>query len=391
MIRFNPTRTHIQKGLLKVGVDLYIDDPASKTYQQQYIQVATEPLPDSITGKGVAFDKWWATVPKIWRLNPALCHFIVVPETVSLADIADYVARLFDRDTLATLDNALVAPNSADLLSPYMRTKRPFSVERVVTKDYAGLIAATNQKLGSLIIPLPDMGQITPLEPQTIDVGEAAIDRSTILNVRTNTGFTLANPANAAGTIDTVQVWLWVTDHTAFWPGIFFLVTGTTYEVRDSENAGAVAAGSEQTISGLGISVETGDYIGCHHKTASGNFYIEADTSGSSGTRSVAGEVIDPGDQASFGLSSGDALSLYGTGTEAGGGYEWTVEVLTEEEKVYCEAQTGSTYDTRRDITDEGDQAQIIADMKTEYPLSDKYYKHFHHHSNNKSCVQEEV
>ena len=74
-------------------------------------------------------------------------------------------------------------------------------------------------------------------------------------------------------------------------------------------------------------------------------------------------------------------------------GYNWTVVALVESLKVYCEAQTGGSVDTRRDITDEADQNQVIADMKAAYPTSTAYYKHHHNHDDggNQPCVLESV
>ena len=98
----------------------------------------------------------------------------------------------------------------------------------------------------------------------------------------------------------------------------------------------------------------------------------------------------------SWDASSSDAplLHIEYTAEAGGGGYEWSVEALDETglSKVYCEAVSGGTIDTRRDITDEEDQEQIIADMKTAFPGSDVYYKHTHKHNViSIPCVREEI
>lgn len=75
-------------------------------------------------------------------------------------------------------------------------------------------------------------------------------------------------------------------------------------------------------------------------------------------------------------------------------GYGWSVETLTEvgPQKLYCEALSGSTVQTRRDMTAEGDQEQVIADMKVAYPDADVYYQHTHNHNGPAApCVREEV
>ena len=147
-----------------------------------------------------------------------------------------------------------------------------------------------------------------------INIGSPAIDRAGY-NGEATTFFTFDNPANATGTIDTVKVWA-KNNVTNLRVGMFFLVSGTTYECRDSEAVGAVTAGSEQTFTGLTISVETGDYIG-YYCGADG--VIEWDFSGGNGCAYVSGEYIDPTDQASYNVVDYDvsAMSINGTGTEA--------------------------------------------------------------------------
>lgn len=144
-----------------------------------------------------------------------------------------------------------------------------------------------------------------------IDIGTAAIDRAGY-NGEATTFFTFDNPANATGTIDTVKVWA-KNNVTNLRVGMFFLVSGTTYECRDSESVGGVTAGSEQTFTGLTISVETGDYIG-YYCGADGT--IEWDFSGGNGCAYVSGEYIDPEDQASYNVVDYDvsAMSINGTG-----------------------------------------------------------------------------
>ena len=75
-------------------------------------------------------------------------------------------------------------------------------------------------------------------------------------------------------------------------------------------------------------------------------------------------------------------------------GYAWSVEALVENELVYIEALTGTTMDTRRDITGltQPERTQAIADMKVYYPASDTYQQHNHYHNGVLSpCVLEAV
>lgn len=150
-----------------------------------------------------------------------------------------------------------------------------------------------------------------------IDVGPGASDRASQL-VGTLTIVDLNNPANATGTITSVEIWMKTSAAgLGFRVGTFYLVSGTTYKCRDSHTIGDVTAGSKQTFSGIsGFDVTTGDFIGCYYG-GSGN--IEEDSSGYLGVYYASGEYIDPDDSTSYTLLAGDAISIYGTGTEAGG------------------------------------------------------------------------
>ena len=150
-----------------------------------------------------------------------------------------------------------------------------------------------------------------------IDVGAGAIDRATTLTGSAYTVIGLDNSANATGTIDTVEVWV-ETGYTitGFRAGLFFLVSGTTYQCRSSTaSLGDVVGGSKQTFTGLSLSVTTGDYIGYYGNIAR----VSQDTTGFAGILYVAGEYIDVNDSTSYATLADDAISLYGTGTEAGG------------------------------------------------------------------------
>lgn len=143
-----------------------------------------------------------------------------------------------------------------------------------------------------------------------IDVGSAAIDQDSTL-AAASTLIDLTNPANAAGVITNIEVWA-ETNITGLRVGTFYLVSGTTYKCRDSVAIGAVTAGSKQTFTGLSLSVEAGDFIGCYFATG----VLEADGTGSgigNGFYYVSGEYIDSGDETAYSSSSDGALSLYGS------------------------------------------------------------------------------
>ncbi len=147
-----------------------------------------------------------------------------------------------------------------------------------------------------------------------IDIGSAAVGRPQLATA-TYTDMLLSNPANASGTIDTVEAWA-EQNIEGLKVGTFFLISGTTYECRDVETLGSVTSGSKQTFSGLDMDVSADDYLAGYW--ASGN--MERAFSGYSGIRWSSGDVINISEQTNFSsLLAGDTISLYGIGTEAGG------------------------------------------------------------------------
>ena len=145
-----------------------------------------------------------------------------------------------------------------------------------------------------------------------IDVGSPAIDRGSSIG-NPYTLIDKANPANLSGKITSIEIWL-NADSAGFTVGTFYTTNGNTLKCRDSEAIGAVASGSKQTISGLDITVEAGDYIGIYFPTAGET--IKRDSSGYSGVWYISGEYIDPNDEATYNVLAGDAISLYGIGVE---------------------------------------------------------------------------
>lgn len=315
---------------MKVRADL-IPEPSDKTYQLHHVYVVDETSQAWLRGyKGkldsegspvnlVDYDAWVATLPHIWRVNPCLCHFIVVPETVQLVDLEAFIPKLFTPDALATLDNYLVLPDSLHYVSPFMRNKPALERIPIQTKDTADLISSVNALLTNKQVDLKAGGKIIEIEPQSIDVGAAAINRAYGAG---NDKSTLAveNPSNGNGTIDTVQLWAASILYGTVKVGTAFLVSGTTYQCRDTEPLGTQGSGSKKTITGLSIDIVTNDYIGIYYSTG----LLELGWPGGSGYYTVTGDYLTATTQASYTFGSGYTISLYGTGTEAGGGQEIT-------------------------------------------------------------------
>lgn len=140
-----------------------------------------------------------------------------------------------------------------------------------------------------------------------IDIGTAATDRNTYQT--TETIVAKGNPANATGTIDTVEIWASLA-MTLCEVATFFVVSGNNLSTRDSEAIGSVAAGSKQTFAGLSMSVTTGDYLGIYFATGRLETSITGD-----GDWYKDGDNI-PTTNTLFTAEASTEYSLYGTGTE---------------------------------------------------------------------------
>jgi len=325
-IAFNPTGTHTHKGYLKVRFDL-IPDPTDKTYAMHHIQVPVIPpggYPGAVDEMGAPidqadYDKWLGGLPKVWQTNPCLSHIVTVPEDIQLQELENLVCNVFNKDTTATLDDILVQPDSAHLVSVFMRDKGIPSVKPVKAKDLVGLVSSVNARLAGLGLAFEGGGSVIPIEPQSIVVGYEAIDRAYDCYY---TRVAQAVKALADGTIDTIEIFA-----ASGYPladcevATFFVVSGNNLSTRDSELLGNVAAGSKQTITlnsvggAISIDVMIDDCIGTYF--SSGRLKQGTTTTGGHWWRS--GDNI-PCTDATFGINSND-ISLKGTGTEAAGGW----------------------------------------------------------------------
>lgn len=154
--RFNPTGTHIHKGFLKVRIDLY-SELGNKTYPIHYVQVPVIPLEGyqgevNEEGSPVNVDDyngWIESLPKIWQLNPCLCHFIKVNPDISLLELSVKLREFFDAKTLLELDDALSKFETLRV-QQIMRTK--LGDGQVISKVTKGDIDKLNTRLSALEI-----------------------------------------------------------------------------------------------------------------------------------------------------------------------------------------------------------------------------------------------
>ena len=140
-----------------------------------------------------------------------------------------------------------------------------------------------------------------------IDIGDAASDYSTVVD----SGYTLiniGNPANASGTITSVQIFAQQT--MANCKVGTFSGSGTTYTPRDSESLGAVTEASVQTFPGLDIDVESGDFIGIYFSAGR----IEMNTADGSGLYYKVGDQFAAGEQTYSLYGAAYKIAVYGEG-----------------------------------------------------------------------------
>lgn len=327
-IVFNPTGTHFYDNQLKIRLDFYPKE-GTKAYEHQYVYMPIEPIPPypgevDKDGQPLNWDDyniWWDSLPHEWRLNPALCLFVKVDSTTTIADLQNYIETTFTPEMIATIDDVIVLENSAHLISPLLRDKNIID-EMYSIGDKETIITDTNIKFADFYVLGNSTAEPLVIQPQSIDIGGDAINRDSSSVIDDYTYIDLNNSANATGTLDTHEVYL-NDDAVGYYTGTFYLVSGTTFKCRDSEALGDVSAGSKQTFPGLSYSVQTGDYIG-FYATPPELAKIEKDDSGS-GYYSVSGMHINPDDEAEYTLYSPRITSAYSTGTETGGGSSPTV------------------------------------------------------------------
>ena len=142
-----------------------------------------------------------------------------------------------------------------------------------------------------------------------IDIGDAAIDRGNTSTPRTFVA--IGNPANATGTITSIEVWFHSVETLDVEVATFFVVSGNNLSTRDTESIGTVSGQSKQTFP-VDLEVEEGDYIGVYWSSGD----IEMDYAGGDGLwYGGAGVDYIPCTNQLFSVTAGDMISVYGTGT----------------------------------------------------------------------------
>ncbi len=297
---FNPSGTMVDKGNLLIRVDLY-PDVSCKQYAKHYV--------DSVDALGNK------TGQK--QLNPLLCAYLTVPETFKPDDLDSFLEQRLPPSVLKTLDEANQNPH---IVAPLMTGRDKITTEAIRTRDLAGLVGDFNQQFSSFQRDCVVNEYGEGITPGSISIGVPSPMSDLASYSYLNYTEIMAGAAHACsgnGTITTINLWLYAATTTIRF-GIFFLVSGTTFQVSASTASGvSVSAGSEQQKTGLSLATTAGYFLGCY-KT-DGRFEAGALTGALH--RVNSGEYIDVGDSASFSSAGAQIINLGGVGTDAGGGY----------------------------------------------------------------------
>lgn len=326
------------KGLVKVRFDMFMTQDAPY-YGKHYVYTVDWDSPeaqagypgevDEKTGEPLDWEdyqKWVDSLPYIWVNTPFHTHFVyfntdVADEEIKtkIAGVAEYFYALhkycWDNDYRFIDEWIKVSVQSGTV-------REPFHIGTESKKDCAAKSDDIILRADEFDTRTFETKEVTPIDLNigdkgTIDIGPGAEDRGSNAASGT-TRIDKRNPANADGTIDTVELWFLVSAENCE-VATFEEVSSDTFTSRDSEDIGSVSSGSKQEFTGLSMDVATDDYIGCHYTAGA----IEMDTSGGIEVWYKAGDQI-PCTETYFSSQIFRELSIYGTGTEGVVvGYSW--------------------------------------------------------------------
>lgn len=325
---FNPTGTSVHKQALQVRLDIF-PESTEKSYAKNYVSLPVFPNPSAPLGgypgkivdgspqNQAQYDNWVASLPHIWQLNPALCVFVTVPQNIDKALLGQWIDGVLKADEIATIDDIMgtkLGNETAHYISPFMRNKTTLLKQPVLTFDDQ-MRDEVNAVLAGFTLDGQKGGKVLDVTPGTIVIGPGATDRES--SSATSSTRVDANVASTGGTgtIDTWELWF-VVSGVNVQVATFFVVSGNNLSTRDTETIGAVTAGSKQTFTGLSTDVQNGDYPGVYD----GSVGVTIERANSGATQwTVSGDKIPCTNQA-FGTTATETISIYGTGTAAGGG-----------------------------------------------------------------------
>jgi len=334
--RINPSGCEIRKDRIKLRLDFFLY-PTEPNYDKRHLFVVDWHSPEAQAGypgevnelgepiDSADYQAWEDSLPHVWVDTPIHTHFIHPLHSDSDDDIRADITRCLNYfyafkqhcwgNELSWIDEwKKVSLREAEVRcrfipgKPEDKKKNESRLQDILNRldDFNIGIAAP---LGQPDLRIGEHG--------TIDVGSAAINRSYWSAINGYTQVEGANTANADGTIDTVEVYVAsATSGNSVKAGTLEESPDNYLTCRDSEVLGEVSFGYNE-FTGLSIDIETGDVIGVV-ETNSKTVWIDRGISGGTEKWYKAGDYLNPLDEGSFTSSSGQLLSIYGTGTEGG-------------------------------------------------------------------------
>jgi len=319
-------------GNVQIRIDFYLT-PDALRYDDCLVQVIDTTSSEYLEGyKGELdkngqpvdlddYQKWLDSLPTIEQLNPFHSHFVYLSPTeateAKIKELMEFHLPNFYKAFQEYRDKELGGMRHGWAVETRVEPTR--YDETLSQLEYETL----KNECESKIAELPDIS----IEPESsgegksypstdIDVGADAIDRSGALS-RDYTHINRNNSSNDSGTLDTVEVYFDNSTAESVEVATFFLVSSSNYSTRGNVPLGNISPGSKQTITGLSISIETGDYIGVYFADSSSPYSkIECNTT--SGARDYRSGDCIPCTNQSFSGATG-TISLYGTGETVAG------------------------------------------------------------------------
>lgn len=345
--KVNPTGCAERHGLIQARLDMFLEsgdvrfddtrfyviDETSKEYLAGYTGKVDE-FGSPIDLEAYAVCE--ASLPRVWLAERCFHHHFIYLDPYTLRDehITDAIAHHLPNFYKAwTEEWDKVQGGMRHGWDVACRRPRPtrynLKAELYDTRKLDCLSAVDILKTSEFATQVIETGETFP--STDIDVGSAAINRfsqSILATTATvNTYVEGDNPANAGGTIDTVEAYFYsVAAGNQFRVGTFSDGGSNSLTCRDSEVIGEVSNIGKQTYSGLDITISSGDYIGADSNNVKKALRLDCDTSGGTGTWSVSGSVCSASTTTTFSWSSGGILSLYGTGDT--GPHEYSADAL---------------------------------------------------------------
>jgi len=345
--KLEPTGCGIHKGRIKLRLDFFLN-PDDPNYDKHHIYVPVIPE-EGYLGKVEVdgsptnqkdYEVWLDSLPHIWRNNPFHSHFIYPDKNASNTDVKAEMERVlnyfyaFHQHCWNTEQQFCGKDKDGKVVGLWERVPSQVGQVRCPfikgdSKDFTANQSKVQNILSRVQEFQVDVSKVLPRdlnigEKGTIDVGSSAIDRD--LNVAisgssyVHTLVTRTNPANTEGEIDTIEIYCgYANAGNVLRVGSFKETASNNFKCHDGYEIGQASVGYNE-FTGVALDITEGEFIGCDGKQAGYLLTVDQGSSGGSGIHlkeDFAG--CDPDDTFLQVLDTSRILSLYGTGTGAGG------------------------------------------------------------------------